>query len=185
MKYDDALFFALDICRQIDPYVTRFQIAGSVRREKAEVGDIEIVAIPKLKTVRDMFQVEVATDSLLDQVIPTLGTVIKNGPKYKQIDLGPIKLDLFLVTPPAQWGVILALRTGPADFSQALVTARNKHGLLPSHAKVEDGAVWSGGKIIPMPEETDFLKFCGFPGGIAANARQAFMEDRTVRYARA
>lgn len=32
----------------LEPYCQRVEIAGSVRREKTEVGDIEIVVIPQL-----------------------------------------------------------------------------------------------------------------------------------------
>lgn len=72
-----------------------------------------------------------------------------------------INLDLFLVIPPAQWGVLSVIRTGPARFSQQCVTPRTKNGWLPSDCIVRDGQVFRGEKEIRMPEEIDFLKFLG------------------------
>lgn len=90
-----------------------------------------------------------------------LGEVIKNGQRYKQVELTEgYNLDLFLVHPPAQWGVIMTIRTGPAEFSRKMVTQRNKGGLLPSFAKVIDGGVYVDGKLIEMNEEADFFNFC-------------------------
>lgn len=49
------------------------------------------------------------------------------GPRYKRFyvwindDLGVMAVDLFITTPSA-WGAIFTLRTGPEDFSRALVT---------------------------------------------------------------
>jgi hypothetical protein len=60
-----------------------------------------------------------------------------------------------------QFGVIMVIRTGPADFSKRIVTPRYHRGCLPSDCRVEDGAVWHGDQIIPMPEEIDFLEFLG------------------------
>jgi DNA polymerase/3'-5' exonuclease PolX len=72
-----------------------------------------------------------------------------------------INLDLFIVTRPAQWGVILAIRTGPADFSKWIVTPRKYGGALPSNCHVEGGRVLRQQIPLEMPEERDFLDFLG------------------------
>lgn len=178
-----ALDYPLEAAREIAqkyisdlaPYCDRIEIAGSIRREKPAVHDIEIVAIPKLETKADMFGTVTGYTSQVDQEIVRLaskwGAVFKKGgPKYKQLALAEgLNLDLFLVTPPAHWGVIFAIRTGPSDFSNQLVTAKryrtheNRPGFLPSYAKSEDGQIMhrETGEVYPMPEEEDFFKFCG------------------------
>ena len=130
----------------------RIEIAGSIRRRKKEVGDIEIVAIPKYQY--DLFG-ESSTVHLLDAFdFSAIGKVIKGGSKYKQIELfDGINLDLFIVTPPAQWGVVFMIRTGSADFSHRLVTKKQQGGMLPSNLRVEKGAIWSSNHIIETPEE--------------------------------
>ena len=154
MELKRARAIAEKLVETMAPYCERIEIAGSIRREKAEVGDIELVAIPN-----DF------ADAMLPELLPG-ARFIKDGPRYKQIALPEgINLDLFLVRPPAQWGVIFLLRTGPADFSQQAVTRKCFfQGLLPSDCMVADGQVWRHGKLIPMPEEEDFLKLLGLPG---------------------
>jgi len=66
-----------------------------------------------------------------------------------------LAVDLFSVLPPAQWGVIMMIRTGPAEFARRVVTRRDAGGWLPSHLAVRDGAIWDGDQIVETPEEAD------------------------------
>ena len=160
MKHKEALLIASELVGRFSIFCERIQIAGSLRREKPDVGDIEIVAAPQM--VSDLFGGKVPVTNGVDW--GQYGRVNKSGPRYCQIALPEgINLDLFLVYPPAQWGVIFALRTGPAEFSKWLVTRRNQRGALPSDCQVKDGVVWRRGEPIPMPEEEDFFKFIGLP----------------------
>ena len=154
MELQRARTIAKRLVDRLLPYCERIEIAGSIRREMAEVGDIEIVAIPN-----DF------ADAMLPELLPG-ARFLKDGSRYKQIALPEgINLDLFLVRPPnAQWGVIFLLRTGPAEFSHKAVTKKRMGGLLPSDCVVANGRVWRNGKFIPMPEEEDFLKLLGLPG---------------------
>ena len=165
MKLKEARNIAGLIIADLDKYCERIEIAGSVRRGKAEVKDIEIVAMPRLRYEPQLLDVIVEIDALDGYPWRSLGKVIKNGPKYKQLELhaAEINLDLFIVTPPEQWGVIMVIRTGPAEFSQWCVTQRKKGGILPSNCQVKDGGVYRNGdsRPISMPEELDFLDFLG------------------------
>jgi len=152
----EAEEIASRMVEKLMPYCQRIEIAGSIRRRKAEVGDIEIVAEPKM--IRDLFGVPVL------QAIPaeSLGLVVKNGDRYKQVLLPEkIYLDLFIVLPPAQWGVILAIRTGSAEFSHKLVS-HPPYGYLPKDYIVKDGAIRKAetNEVIPTPEERDVFALC-------------------------
>lgn len=147
---------AIEIMNSLMSQVSRIEIAGSVLRGKPNPKDLEIVCIPRMQ--QDLFGNNVP----LPVEVNHLGNVIKNGQRYKQIELPEgYNLDLFIVTPPAQWGYIFALRTGPDTFSKKVVTKKCYGGLLPSYAKCRDGAVWSEGELIEMPEERDLFKFLG------------------------
>lgn len=165
---NDAIALAQKIKNFLLPYCVRIEIAGSVRREKPQVKDLEIVAIPKLIPSADLFGEGTEYSALESVPIKNIGKVAKNGSRYKQIDLGGFMLDLFIVIPPAQWGIIFAIRTGPADFSHWLVTSERHGGAMPYFAKCENGGVYSGGRLIEMPEEKDFFDFlkidCLLPG---------------------
>jgi DNA polymerase/3'-5' exonuclease PolX len=184
---------ALSLVAALRPACERIEIAGSLRRQKATVHDVEIVAMPRLgrdlfgEPVLDATELDVILARLVRQDVLSCGD--KMGSRYKKFwvwapDQPRIKLDLFAVLPPAQWGVILAIRTGPADFSQWIVTPRLAGGALPSHCRVLNGAVREGligeGKIIPMPEENDFLEFLGL-GWIEPAKRAAQWSPTTSR----
>ena len=47
MKYEEAIEIAEKVKTLLLPHCERVEIAGSVRRKKTDVKDIEIVAIPK------------------------------------------------------------------------------------------------------------------------------------------
>ena len=171
----EAEKIANQVVQRLSPVCDRISVSGSIRRKKKEVGDIEIVCIPKITWGADLFGELTQPLNHLQKELSKLKcggwTFIKNGPKYKQIQLHRGYLDLFIVTPPAQWGVIFAIRTGPASFSRQIVTQKKYGGLLPSDCKVRDGAVWQNGEIVPMPEEEDFLEFVGL-SGLQAEERQ-------------
>lgn len=127
------------------PGCEKIAIAGSIRRGKADPKDIELVAIPRLTDEMhelDLFGNRVGT-IVCDHLHNTLqrlyanGTgawtldpdLPRNGPKYKRlrhIESG-VCCDLFIVT-AASWGVQLAIRTGPGDFSKELVTRARRKG---------------------------------------------------------
>lgn len=154
---DEAERIARKYTDMLTPYCERIEIAGSIRRRKAEVGDIEVVVVPL--TTTDLFG---SPNGYRDPVLPGIPTN-KNGLRYKQYCLPEgIHLDLFVVLPPAQWGVIFALRTGGAEFSRKLVTAKRYGGFLPSSYIIRDGAVRRRtGEVVPTPEEGDFFALLG------------------------
>ncbi|HID85701.1 MAG TPA: hypothetical protein EYP54_11505 [Anaerolineales bacterium] len=153
---------AEDFITAIYPFCERAEVAGSVRRGQAELGDIEIVAQPLTRPVMGLFGPMGETDALLDFPWHTWGRLVKNGPRYKQIFTPQgVALDVFIVRPPAQFGLVFLIRTGPADFSRWVVTPRRKGGGLPSHLRVRDGAIWQGNEVIPTPTEADVFRVLG------------------------
>lgn len=165
MEWEKANSIASVLKWKLSGRCVKIESAGSIRRLKKDVGDIELVAQPRMMSEQiDLFGNKNWQSLLEEYPWKKLGEVIKNGPRYKQIVLKEgITLDLFIVQPPAQWGVIFAIRTGPADFSKWLVTKRENYGALPNDCCVRDGGVYRGGqnKPIPMRREKDFFDFLG------------------------
>ena len=167
MKLQQAEMIARQWLNRLAPHCERIEIAGGVRRQKAEPHDIELVAIPKERDVSDMFGFTVNKVSELEAMVASFIDCgfckpIKNGPKYKQLALpAGINLDLFIVRPET-WAVLFTLRTGPDVFSHWIVTPRKHGGALPSDCIVKDGQVWRHGKSLEFKEEIDFLEFLGF-----------------------
>lgn len=162
MKYADALVIAERIVDHLRPVCERIEIAGSLRRKREDVHDIDLVLTPRFKTNLDMFGNPTTSHSLLDEQLRGLGTLKKNGPRQKQILLPEgIHCELWIVLPPAQWGAIMVIRTGPGDYGRWLVTSKREGGALPSHLKEKGGALWNSTTMLETPEEGDFFRALG------------------------
>lgn len=166
MEYSQAIQIANKLLADFQPHCEKINVAGSLRQGIPWVKDIEIVAQPTQSL--DMFGQPTDGPGALDAYLETaasrgqLGQRLKNGPRYKQFALPQgINLDLFIVRPPAQWGVILAIRTGPAYFSKWLVTGRPLRGALPRDCHIKQGAVHYQDTIIATPTEKDFFDLLG------------------------
>jgi DNA polymerase/3'-5' exonuclease PolX len=150
---------------QLAPSCERVEIAGSLRRRKRAIGDIEIVAIPK--AVPDMFgdPRPLGVDHALNYVDwSEWGALEMDGNKQKKIILKEgIQLDLFIVTPPAQFGWIFLLRTGPEDFSHKMVTSRSQGGLMPGYLSSQGGAIHHHKTMLHTPEEKDVFDLFELP----------------------
>ncbi|GMV38766.1 MAG: hypothetical protein AMXMBFR64_04820 [Myxococcales bacterium] len=145
--------------------VLRVLVAGSVRRCKPTVGDIEVVCVPHVGPAEEpgdlLGPLIVERDHLLHELDRqiTAGDLVpgpRMGPRMRQYSIAALdgaQLDLFIVRPPAQWGVIAAIRTGPADYSQWLVTRARTRGLY-----VQDGALRRAGPgSVSMCEEEAYF----------------------------
>jgi DNA polymerase/3'-5' exonuclease PolX len=156
------------------PWCERIEIAGSIRRGRPDIGDIEIVCRPILQESLDLFgAIVVERRNMLDEWVAELladgvfgHRPDKNGhnavgERYKRLTYDGIPLDLFSVLEPAQWGVIFAIRTGSSGFSHRLVTPISQGGWMPPTMNVKDGALWKNGNPIPVPEEVDLFAALG------------------------
>lgn len=155
MPYADALALAENLLARLKPGCDRIIIAGSLRRKKREIGDIEIVAQPSLTPALDLFGEPVAglEHSGLDERLAALQPAYtKNGPKYKQFIYGGASVDLFIASQET-WGCVATIRTGSADFTHWLVTPRNKGGGCFSHLKFHEGRLMDGAKALDTSDE--------------------------------
>jgi DNA polymerase/3'-5' exonuclease PolX len=145
---------------ELAPYCERIEIAGSVRRRKSEVKDIEIVAIPQ-RVIADLFGSETTVDPHFCAVV-NQWRAVKGLPtgKYTQRRLPDgINLDLFRANAD-NWGLQYAIRTGSADYSHyVLATGWVKAG----YTSVE-GQLHRLGRHIPIREEADLFTLLGLPG---------------------
>lgn len=147
-KYGDQLV------ENLRPYCEKIAIAGSIRRMKEVVKDIEIVCIPKYTNDEfgDLFQKKLVRTPEFISIIRSM-EIIKGKPedgKYVQcVHPGGIKVDLFIANPD-NWGIIYLIRTGSADFSKKMM-----YKLKTAGYPCIDGHIYHRGKMIPMKEEKD------------------------------
>lgn len=144
----------------LKPYCQRVEIAGSLRRGKAEVGDIEIVVMPKLVESGLFGDMELDTQFFSAAMSGVEIRVRKGGTWYKQFEYQGMKVDLF-ITSPEKWGCVYLIRTGSAEWIHKLVTPRKYGGLCPSHMRFQDGRLWEGQDLLDTPEEEDVFRALG------------------------
>lgn len=146
------------------PYCERLEIAGSVRRKKPEVKDIEIVCIPMQEIVieksEDLFDESKHNYQVHREFVGAVNRLekIKGEPtgKYTQRLLPEgINLDLFIANKD-NWGYILAIRIGPDGYSKYLADTWVRQGY-----RGIDGTLTKNGKPIPVPEENDLFRLLG------------------------
>lgn len=161
---------AHEIVELLEPATTRCEIVGSIRRRAPFVGDIELLVEPAYEPAQfDLCGRATRTRNVLNALVDELVAsktferrLDKDGEraygeKYKRLTYAGVALDLFIATPPAQYGVLQAIRTGPASFSKRLVT-REPEGYLPFGLYVFDGALYHGRIKIETPDERDVFR---------------------------
>lgn len=154
----------------------RWEIAGSVRRRKVEVGDVEHVVIPRHGDIVEsvgMFDATRRGNLLLHR----RDELLRNGlirqhlytshhadgstsvsPRWGDIHFGSdfngFNHEIFCAV-PENWGAQLVIRTGPADFSKRVVDTLRCQGTF----RQQDGLLYrvSNGETVPVPDEKTYL----------------------------
>ena len=152
--------------------VTMGSIAGSIRRGKAEVHDIEIVAVPKMRVSPGKLTGDLEPDlPYLREILRSegwhrgppskAGAQAPNGPRYLRLANGDgVQLDLFLVFPPSQWGVVYFIRTGSAEWSRATVERLHRYGLKSENGHIVRVAT---GETLACDEEESMFAYAHLP----------------------
>jgi DNA polymerase/3'-5' exonuclease PolX len=151
IRLDLAEHHAETLAAAMRPHCLRVQVAGSIRRRRADVGDLEIVAIPTWEDdLPPGHLLPVPVNRLHEWALRQELEGADRGKAWKARFANGMRLDLFLVTPDS-WGIQLAIRTGAATFSRALVERAREVGLPCHGGYLRDGD--DDGPIIPTPEE--------------------------------
>jgi DNA polymerase/3'-5' exonuclease PolX len=130
----------------------QIHVCGSIRRQAPTVGDIDIVAVPKLAPVHDMFGTPTGNLNVLNYRLDDLcgeqvirqgrradGRLAGWGPRLRCAVYGGLRVQVQSVEADCL-GMWLVIRTGPADYSHAFVTPsgthcaiRDKHGVVTDY----------------------------------------------------
>jgi DNA polymerase/3'-5' exonuclease PolX len=138
------------------------------------VGDIDFVAIPRYIAQPSSLWGDETTRSVLDETPAMLEGErperthsamlerLSGGERYVKLRhlASGMQVDLF-ITSRNQWGLILLIRTGPADYSQWLVTYARRRGYHVCGGWLRVGLATDCGpagckrQVVPTPEEGD------------------------------
>jgi DNA polymerase (family 10) len=157
LPLDQAATLAAKIKAALAPYCRRIEIAGSIRRQRAYCGDVDLVCIPAGLTGREeiLKRCEVGARR------------VKGGEQYVVYELANgFQLDLWfahegtgdLLEPePSNFGMVLLARTGSAEHNTWLAEeARRKHlHFHPSRGLLK------AGKVFASAEEAEIFTTLG------------------------
>jgi DNA polymerase/3'-5' exonuclease PolX len=159
----EANFIANSVLNHIMPALDRGEIAGSIRRQKEIVGDIEIVAISEQ---RDLL-LSLLTD-VGQHIKPGVPGAVpwspKSDAKYLRVRLQEgMNLDLFMAS-PENWGGLFLMRTGSGVGADGNSFNGFTPGAFARWKKLSGGGRMTDcmptmptGEQLWVPEEKDFF----------------------------
>lgn len=197
LTYQNAIFNATGFMALFADLYDHWTVAGSIRRGASSVGDIDHVVIPKseplwtdtmfgrqqvaevnslwkrmdeLVTKGAIQKAIYGADAEADPISGEGGGRTRYGPLLRGVVFHGVKHEISTAS-GKNLGAMIAIKTGPVDFSKHLVT------------KLRDGRRYrqSGGYVLynrddtirAVPTEADYFALCGVPW-ITPEKREAF-----------
>lgn len=166
MALSEALPLANSVVELVRGVTRRAEIAGSIRRCKAEVKDIEIVVI--VDDYQALFNDLSKVGMFIKPGVPDVQPwPPKIGAKYIRMLLhDKIKLDLFVATSD-NWGGIYMMRTGSAVGPNGAAFTGFVPMMFSRWKKLSGGGKMIGGQpslpdgqLLAVPEEQDMFDLC-------------------------
>lgn len=168
-----GLVVAAEICAALKPVCKKLIIAGSLRRGKPTIGDVEILYVGEFEIRQDPNDMFASINvNLADEAIASLeksGVLERRknvngsemyGPKNKLMRhvASGIPVDLFSTT-TENWFVSLVIRTGSKETNLKLTTGAQKLGC--SLNAYGSGLTLEDGRVMPAMSEQHVFKLCG------------------------
>jgi DNA polymerase/3'-5' exonuclease PolX len=137
----EALAICADTVADLRPHCLKIDEAGSVRRRRQTIGDLEIVCLPNRDPLESTPLFAGGFAMAVQQWPKIIGG--PDGRYTKRMLPCGLKLDLFMPHPDG-YGLILAIRTGSEDWSHKVLAAGWKRAGFHSDKGLlrrEDGSV--------------------------------------------
>jgi DNA polymerase (family 10) len=155
MKRADAVIIADDLVNELVALCEKIEIAGSIRRCKETVNDIDLVCLPKPGQLRAIKQ------RLWTLAAPTHATVT-GGDKYLKLSMYKgIQVDVYIAD-ATTWATLLLIRTGSREHNILLCQKARAMGLklnADGH-----GLTWISKDVnVPVHTEDAIFKELGLP----------------------
>lgn len=157
IPYANAVLVAEQLRFKLDPVCVYAEIAGSIRRQKKVVKDIEIVVVPKQALGLGNDYSYAPYEGFCEVVNSWQRQKGEPTGRYTQriipIEGHPnLKLDLFIAC-PANLGLIMIYRTGSAEFNKKWLGHAENMGF-----RMKDGFIWRDTERIDVRSEAAFFE---------------------------
>lgn len=147
MELEKARTIASEVVEQLKPFCKMIEVAGSVRRCKPEVRDIDIVLIPWDLTG-------------LQNAVMRQGPIKLSGKSLARFNYKGVQVDLYYAT-ERTWATLLLIRTGSKESNIRLCTLARKKGW---HLAASGGGLFNEeGERIAGDTEQSIYQTLGVP----------------------
>ncbi len=133
---------ARKVVREIKPYSSKIEIAGSIRRKSKNPVDIDIVLIPKNK-------------QKIKEIMSKHGKFLFGGEHKSGFKIRGVKVELYYTT-PAEFGATLLAYSSETGAGIGLRVVAKKKGF-----KLNQYGLWKGRKKIASKTEKEIYKALG------------------------
>ena len=147
MALERAEKIAESVVKRLSPYCKKIEVAGSIRRRKPWVNDIDLVLVPS-----DPWN--------LTHGIMGLGPSTAAGDKLKRVKFDDVQVDFYYATPET-WATLLLIRTGSKESNIRLASLAKKKGWRL--AASGDGLFNEKGQRIAGDTEESIFEALGLP----------------------
>ena len=114
MQLERAKAIADEVVKRLSPYCKKIEVAGSIRRRKSTVNDIDLVLIPS-----DLWN--------LQHEIMGRGQVKMSGSKIMRVMVDRTQVDIYVASEET-WATLLLIRTGSKENNIRLASLAKKKG---------------------------------------------------------
>jgi DNA polymerase (family X) len=158
MELEKAKTIAEELISLLNPVCNRIAIAGSIRRQKPDVGDIELLVIPRTNYLDKMIN-DLMMQDILGMRLNKRGSRTY-GPKNKLMVHIPtgMAVDIFSST-EENWGMALFVRTGSKEWN---IKAMSRFHELGMQGHAYGGVTLSNGVPFECPTEGIVFNLLGW-----------------------
>ena len=147
MELEKAKVIANSVVKALEPYCEKIVVAGSIRRQKPIVNDIDLVVV-----AHDRWN--------MDTVMRRMGSIKMAGSKIARVEMDSIRLDIYFATPET-FATLLLIRTGSAENNIRLASLAKRKGW--HLAASGDGLFNEKGERIAGDSEESIYEALGLP----------------------
>lgn len=145
MELEVAQKIANEVVKHLSPFCKKIEIAGSIRRKKSIVNDIDICLIPS-----DLWA--------LHAELVKMGQVKMSGAKIVRVMVGIRQVDIYMADEES-WAILLLIRTGSTEHNIRLASlAKQKGWHLAANG---DGLFNEAGERVAGDSEESIFKALG------------------------
>lgn len=146
MELEKAKVIASTVVKALEPWCDKVEVAGSIRRQKPIVRDIDLVVIS-----RDRWN--------LDTALMRMGNYKMSGMKIARVEMDSIHLDIYFATPET-FATLLLIRTGSTQNNIRLASLAKKKGW---HLFANGDGLFNEGERVAGDSERSIYQALGLP----------------------